>query len=259
MSLVLVDAADRVATLTLNRPELRNALSIDLCEQIVSALAATNDLDARVIVVRGAGRVFCSGADFAAVSGEDALSFVPVFERMLDTVAKHRLPIIAAIHGAALGGGLQLASACDFRIATTDAQLGIPSSRLGIVVNFENVERLVLLVGIAAAKEILMTGRTFAGADTLAMGLLNRCVEPEDFDGEVARFAADIAALAPLSVQGAKRAVNVVGDHLSSVRATSPEVASEVDQLVAGAYRSADLAEGLRAMSEKRPPRFEGR
>jgi len=259
MSLVLVDTADRVATVTLNRPELRNALSIDMCEQLIAALAAANDLDARVMVMRGAGRVFCSGADFAAVSGDDALSFVPVFERMLDAVSSHRLPVIAAIHGAALGGGLQLATACDFRIATSDAQLGIPSSRLGIVVNFENVERLVLLVGIAAAKEILMTGRTFSGRDALASGFLNRCVEPDEFDDEVGRLAADIAALAPLSVQGAKRAINAVGHHLSRVRATSPEVASEMDQLVAGAYRSADLAEGLRAMAEKRPPRFEGK
>jgi enoyl-CoA hydratase/carnithine racemase len=259
MSLVLVDVDDRVATLTLNRPELRNALSIAMCEEIGSALAAVEDLDVRAIVVRGKGRAFCSGADFAAVSGEDALSFVVAFERMLEAVANHRLPVIAAIHGAALGGGLQLATACDFRFATTDAQFGIPSSRLGIVVNFENVERLVLLIGIAEAKEVLMTGRTFSGREALEMGLLNRCVESEALDGEVAGTAADLAALAPLSVQGAKRAVNVVGNHLSRVRTTSPEVAAEMDELVEQAYRSADLVEGLRAMAEKRPPAFEGR
>ena len=258
MSLVLVDAADSVTTLTLNRPELRNALSIDMCEQITSAFSAADDLDARVIVIRGAGRVFCSGADFAAVSGDDALSFVPIFEQMLKTVANHRLPVIAAIHGAALGGGFQLASACDFRIATTDAQLGIPSSRLGIVVNFENIERLVLLMGIAAAKEILMTGRTFSSEEALASGFLNRCIEPDRLDGEVERFATDLAALAPLSVEGAKRAINAVADHVSRVRATSPEVAGAMDRLVAKAYQSSDLAEGLRAMAEKRPPRFRG-
>jgi len=258
MSLVLVDVADRVATITLNRPELRNALSIEMCEQIVSALSAVEEVDARVIVVRGQGSVFCSGADFAAVSGEDALSFVPAFESMLEAVASHRLPVIAAIHGAALGGGLQLASACDFRVATYDARFGIPSPRLGIVVNFENVERLVLLIGIAAAKEVLMTGRTLSGPDALAMGLVNRCTEREGLDSEVASFAADLAALAPLSVQGAKRAINAVGGHLSRVRKTSPEIAAAMDDLVAQAYRSSDLAEGLRAMAEKRPPKFEG-
>jgi enoyl-CoA hydratase/carnithine racemase len=258
MSVVHIDVTDRIATLTLNRPELRNALSIEMCEEIVAAISAVDELDARVIVVRGHGRAFCSGADFAAVSGEDALSFVPAFETMLDTVANHRLPVIAGIHGAALGGGLQLASACDFRIATSDAQFGIPSSRLGIVVNFENVERLVLLVGIAAAKEVLMTARTFSGREALAMGLVNRCVEPERLEGEITGFAAELAALAPLSVQAAKRAINVVKDHLGKMRATSPEVAAEMDELVAHAYRSADLREGLRAMAEKRPPKFTG-
>jgi enoyl-CoA hydratase/carnithine racemase len=258
MSLVLVDVADRVATITLNRPELRNALSIEMCEQIVSALSAVEEVDARVIVVRGQGSVFCSGADFAAVSGEDALSFVSAFENMLEAVASHRLPVIEAIHGAALGGGLQLASACDFRIATPDARFGIPSPRLGIVVNLENVERLVLLIGIAASKEVLMTGRTLSGGDAQSMGLVHRCVEPDRLDSEVMSFAADVAALAPLSVQGAKRAVNAVGDHLGRVRKTSPEVAAEMDELVAEAYRSSDLAEGLRAKTEKRPPKFEG-
>jgi enoyl-CoA hydratase/carnithine racemase len=259
MSLVLVDVEDRVATLTLNRPELRNALSTEMCDEIVSALAAVDDFDARVIVVRGAGRVFCSGADFAAISGENALSFVAAFERMLDTVANHRLPVIAAIHGAALGGGLQLATVCDFRLATADAQFGIPSSRIGIVVNFENVERLVLLAGIAAAKEILITGRTFSAQEAMTMGLLTRCVDPDRIDAEVAAFATELAGLAPMSVEGAKRAVNVVGDHLSKVRTSSPEVAAEMDELVRRAYVSADLAEGLRAVAEKRPPNFEGR
>ncbi|MGH2789000.1 MAG: enoyl-CoA hydratase/isomerase family protein [Actinomycetota bacterium] len=257
--LVLVDVDDRIATVTLNRPELRNALSIEMCEQLIAALAAVDDLDARAIVVRGNGRAFCSGADFAVVSGERALSFVAIFEEMLSAVSHHRLPVIAAIHGAALGGGLQFASACDFRFAANDAQLGIPSASLGVVVNFENVERLVALAGIAVAKEALMTARTYSAPEAQALGFVNRCVEPARLEMEVGAFAAEIAALAPLAVQGAKRAVVLVGDHLTRVRAASPELAAEMDELVAGAYRSADLAEGLRALAEKRTPRFEGR
>src|SRR5918992_6190411 len=160
MSLVVATLEESVASLTLNRPEARNALSIEMCDAIVDALDGVDRMDAaRVVLIRGEGPVFCSGADFAAVSGPSGPEFVIVFERMLEAVAGHRLPTIAVVHGGALGGGLQLATACDFRVAAEDVRIGIPSSRLGILVNFENVRRLVLLAGVAIAKEVLMTAR----------------------------------------------------------------------------------------------------
>ena len=175
MLLTDVEIQGPVATLTLRRPEARNALSIELCDAIVSRLEEINeDPAARVVIIAGEGKVFCSGADFAAVSGPGALDFLPAFERMLEAVAHHRLPTIACIHGAALGGGLQLATVCDFRIVADDARLGIPSSRLGIVVNFENVQRLVLLAGIARAKEVLMTARSYTGSEAVEAGLATR-------------------------------------------------------------------------------------
>lgn len=252
-------AGDRVVELVLNRPEARNALSIELCDAILDALDRIDaSSDARVVVVRGEGKVFCSGADFAAVSGPGGVDFLPAFERMLEAVARFRLPTIASIHGAALGGGLQLATVCDFRIAADDAKLGIPSSRLGIVVNFENVQRLVLLAGIPVAKEVLMTGRTFTGAEAAARGLITATVRGAELDAAVASYAEDIARLAPLSVQGAKRTIAVVGDALANARTTSPEDVSAIDDLVMQAYNSADLQEGIAAMSEKRPPDFRG-
>lgn len=260
MGLVEVSTEGPVAGLTLNRPDQRNALSVELCDAIVDALAVIGRGDAaRVMIVRGAGGTFCSGADFAAVSGRTGLDFLPAFERMLEAVAGFELPTIAAIQGAALGGGLQLATVCDFRLATTDARLGIPSSRLGIVVNPENVERLVLLVGIATAKEVLMTGRTYEGEPAAAAGLINRAVPGEALDDEVQALAAQIASLAPLSVRGTKKAIRAVADHLGGMRSAHPDRVAEIDRLVAEAYASKDLAEGLRAMTEKRPPRFEGR
>lgn len=259
MPTVRTEIEGGIARLTLDRPDARNALSIELCNDIVSALAALDD-DVRVVVLAGAGKVFCSGADFAAVSGPGAASFLPAFERMLEAVARFRLPTIASIHGAALGGGLQLATVCDFRIATKDAKLGIPSSKLGIVVNFENVQRLVLLAGIALAKEILMTGRTFTGADADVAGILNRTVEDEDELAAVTdEFAGNLAANAPLSVQGAKQSIQFVVDYLSGARDADPIEAVEIDKLVTQAYASDDLQEGLAAMAEKRPPDFIGR
>jgi enoyl-CoA hydratase/carnithine racemase len=258
VSLAELTSEDQVAYLTLNRPDARNALSIELCNDIFEALLKVNVEVARALVVRGAGPVFCSGADFAAVSGTGGLDFLPAFERMLEGLARFRLPTIAAVRGAALGGGLQLATVCDFRVAADDARLGIPSSRLGIVVNFENVRRLVLLVGMARAKEVLMTARTYSGGDAVAAGLVNEVVAAKSLDARVAEFAGEVASLAPLAVQGAKREVNLVADHTGPSREEQSDLIEGVDALVANAYNSEDLAEGIRAMTEKRKPRFTG-
>lgn len=247
-----------MARLLLDRPEARNALSIQLCDDIVAALEAIPD-DARVVVLRGAGKVFCSGADFAAVSGPGAIDFLPAFERMLESVARFRLPTIAGIQGAALGGGLQLATVCDFRVATESAKLGIPSSKLGIVINYENVQRLVLVVGPAVAKEVLMTGRAYSGAEAATAGLVTRAVPDAALDESVGEMASLVASNAPLSVQGVKRAIQVVVDTMAEARSTDEAKVNEIDELVTQAYGSEDLQEGLRAMSEKRPPTFKGK
>jgi enoyl-CoA hydratase len=260
MTLAQTAITGAVATLTLNRPESRNALSVQLCEDIVVALHGLDlDPESRVVVVRGEGAAFCAGADLAAVSGSGDVDFLPAFEKMLEALARFRLPTIAAIHGAALGGGLQLATVCDFRVATRDAKVGIPSSKLGILVNFENVQRLVLLTGVAVAKEVLMTGRTYSGDEAAGLGLVNRAVATERLDDEVSALAQDLAGLAPLSVQGVKRSIQAIADHLAGARTTNPEVVAEIDRLVSRAYESEDLREGLRALSDKRRPRFHGR
>lgn len=254
-----LEADGRVAILTLNRPDARNALSIELCDAITAALDKVgSDADVRAVVIEGAGSVFCSGADFSAITGDGAVQFLPAFERMLEAVARVRLPTIAAIQGAALGGGLQLATVCDFRIAATDAKLGIPSPRIGVVVNFENVQRLVLLAGPAIAKLILMTGRPVVAGSPVGEHLVTSAVGERDLPVVTLRFAEELAQLAPLAVQGAKRSIQQVLDHLSDARKTDPAGVDEVDELVRKAYESWDLAEGLRAMADKREPRFRG-
>lgn len=258
MSLVTVTGAGPVLTIEMNRPSARNALSLELCDAIVEAFGqAAIHAEARVIVLSGAGPVFCSGADFAEVSGPKGVDFLPAFERMLEAVAAHPLPTIARIQGAALGGGLQLATVCDFRVSATDARLGIPSSRLGVVVNLENVERLVDLIGMVRAKEVLMTGSTYAGEDALRAGLVTKVCATHEIERATERMALAIAEGAPLSVQGAKRAIHAIAKE-HSVRKLNPHAALEVDALVAAAYASDDLGEGIRAMTEKRAPDFKG-
>ena len=257
MPLVRLERDGGLARLTLDRPDSRNALSIELCREVVAALGSV-DADARAVVIAGEGKVFCSGADFAAVSGPGAAEFLPAFEEMLEAVARFRLPTIARIHGAALGGGLQLATVCDFRIAAADAKLGIPSSKLGIVINYENVQRLVLLAGSAVAKEVLITGRTYSGAEAEGAGLVHRAVEGHELDPATNELATTLASNAPLSVQGVKRAIQVVVDTMADARSANGAAVAEIDSLVAEAYASNDLQEGLTAMSEKRPPRFKG-
>ena len=249
-----------VAEVVLDRPEARNALSVEMCRGIVAALEqVAASAEARCVLVRGEGKVFCSGADFAAVSGPGGLEFLAAFEEMLDAVARFSLPTVAVIQGGALGGGFQLATVCDFRIAADDAKLGIPAARIGIVVNFENVERLVRLAGVARAKEILMAARTLTGAEAAAAGLVTRAVPAADLEAAARSFAEEVAALSPQSVQGAKRAIELVERALSEARRTHPAVAAGIDDLVAAAYGSADLQEGLAAMADRRPPRFENR
>ncbi|HWC15076.1 MAG TPA: enoyl-CoA hydratase/isomerase family protein [Actinomycetota bacterium] len=259
MALVELSREGSVATLELNRPEARNALSVDVCDAVVMALAdVARDPQARVLVISGEGSSFCAGADLAAVSGAEGLHFLPRFERMLEGIARHRLPTIAAIHGAALGGGLQLATVCDFRVATSDATIGIPSAKLGILVNFENIQRLVLLAGVAVAKQVLMTGRSYTGEEAASAGLVDRAVPADDLAAAVGDLSGDIAARAPLSVQGTKRAIQVVVDHLSIDRSRAPDELAEVDRLVEAAYKSRDLQAGIRALREKTPPEFQG-
>lgn len=257
MPLVRLERDGALARLTLDRPEARNALSIELCNEIVSALGSV-DADARAVVIAGEGKVFCSGADFAAVAGPGAAEFLPAFEEMLEAVARFRLPTIARIQGAALGGGLQLATVCDFRVAAKDAKLGIPSSKLGIVINYENVQRLVLLAGSAVAKEVLMTGRTYSGVEAEGAGLVHRAVEGHELDPATNELAETLASNAPLAVQGVKHAIQVAVDTLADARSTNQAAVADIDGLVAEAYASKDLQEGLIALSEKRPPNFEG-
>jgi enoyl-CoA hydratase/carnithine racemase len=253
----------RVWTLTLNRPDARNAMSAAMIAELEAALGrAAADPDCRSVIIAGAGKDFCSGADvgelLAARETAGTIEYGRTFESLLRTIEHLPQPVIAAAQGAALGAGCQLLLACDLVVAAENARIGIPSARLGIVIPFENVERLVLAVGPKRAGEMLLAGVVLSGDKAEAWGLVNRAV-PGDLVADAARELADIvASLAPLSVGASKRGIRAVV-HESVNRITGGDLVAEFDALAASALASADLREGLAAFLERRAPEFEGR
>jgi enoyl-CoA hydratase len=248
------DIEGRVGVATIDRTERRNALDADHCDELRVALETHRDLLA--VVVTGAGSAFCAGADlgarFADGGGRGADTFRPAFERVLDAIVDHRAPVIAAIHGPAIGAGMQLAVACDIRVAGPDARLAIPGGRLGILLSATNIARLAALVGQGAARDFLLTGRSVGAHEGVAIGLVQR--EADDPVGAARDLAHEIASLAPLSVQGHKRALNLI----AAAGTVGAGARAEIDAAEAAAFSSRDLEEGMAAFAEKRPPRFSG-
>ncbi len=248
------EVRDRVGIATIDRPERRNALNAELCAQLLAHLGAEPDL--RAVVITGAGdKAFCAGADLV-VRAEDTAepgggdTFRPAFDRLLDAVVDYPAPVLAAVNGPAIGAGMQLAVACDLRVAVFGATFSIPAARLGVFLSPPNVQRLAALVGQGAARDLLLAARTLDADEAAAVGLVQRRV-PDALEAAL-ELAAEIAELAPLTVQGHKRALNLV---LGGVDASAVE---EMRALEARAFASRDLQEGLAAFAEKRAPRFEG-
>ena len=258
---ILWEVEDGVGIAGIDRPERRNALNADLCGDLLGRLHDHPDLGA--IVIGGTGdRAFCAGADLgrrAADTEPGGLehgggdTFRPAFEELLDAIVDYPAPVIAAVNGAALGAGMQLAVACDLRVVAPAARFGIPAGRLGVVISAANVRRLVLTVGQPTARDVLFTARMLDIDEAERVGLVQR--RAVDAVAGATALAQEVALLAPLSVRGHKHALNVVA-------ATSMLPAGEVDELArreSEAFASRDLQEGLAAFSEKRPPIFEGR
>ena len=249
------EVRELVAIATIDRPERRNALNAELCSQLLAHLQAEREL--RAVVITGAGdQAFSAGADLV-VRAEDASepgggdTFRPAFDELLQAIVDYPAPVLAAVNGAAIGAGLQLAVACDVRVAAPHATFSIPAARLGVFLSPDNVHRLAALVGQGAARDILLTARALDVDEAVTVGLVQR--RADDALAASRELAAEIAELAPLTVQGHKRALNIV---LGGVDAAGEE---EMRALEARAFASQDLQEGLAAFTEKRAPRFRGR
>jgi enoyl-CoA hydratase len=243
-----------VGIATIDRQERRNALNGELCAQLRGYLEQSEAL--RAIVITGAGTAFCSGADlvtrFEAEDGAATDTFRPAFEEVLDAVVACPAPVIAAINGPAIGAGMQLAVACDLRVAALGARLAIPGGKLGIHLSARNIWRLAQLLGQAAARDFLLAGRSVDAEEAQRLGLV-QYVE-HDALGAALGLAGEIAALAPLTVRGHKRALNLVAE----AQWLGSDARAEIAAAEAGAFASNDLQIGLAAFAEKRTPDFHG-
>jgi len=251
----LILAVDgRVATLTVNRPEVRNALDTETVSEFHRALDEVRQAKATVLIVTGAGdKAFVAGADIGAIRArgrDDALSSIN--SRLMSAVEAHEAVSIAAVNGVALGGGCELCLACDLRIAAEHAVFGQPELAIGIIPGAGATQRLPRLVGLGRAKEMILTGARWDARKALECGLVSEVVPAERLL-EAARAMADrILALGPLAVRLAKTALNL--------SAQLPLAAGLVYESTAQAitFESKDKMEGTGAFLEKRKPRFTG-
>ena len=208
--------ADAVARLTLSNPEKRNPLS----HAVLDAIAATlpqldHGIDIRCVLITGSGRAFSAGYDIGGIAEEsferDAEALVAhPFTAAMEAVSAHPYPVVAAINGHCLGGGLELAIRCDLRICAAEAKLGMPPAKLGLVYGHTGLERFIETIGVPRAKELFLTGRNLDGARAEAIGLVHEVHPAEQIERVSLELAASIAANAPLSMTGNKRVIETL-------------------------------------------------
>lgn len=250
---VVWDIDESVGTLTFNRPHARNALTRDMYESLADVCdeaEATPSL--RVLVIRGAGDAFAAGTDINEFrdfrSDEDAIAYERRLDAVIDRLERVARPTIAAIDGPAVGGGCAIALACDLRICTPRARLGIPISRtLGNCLSMANTARLVDLVGPARAKDLLFSGRLIDADEAMTLGLATRIASPETLDSEVRLLALELGQRASSTIVATKALLRRLREH----RCPPP-----ADDIIAACYASREFKEGVAAFLEGRNPKW---
>ena len=245
---------DGVGWIRLDGPDRLNAIGTKTYTELADAIRHLAQQRARAVVVHGAGRVFSAGADIEEIRsfGDRGAfeAFIHGFTDALDVVATSKLPVIAAVHGAALGGGLELAMACDLRIATPGAKLGLPEAKLGVLPGAGGTQRLPRLIPRGVAAEMLMLGNTITGERAFALGLVNRLSTTEALLEEAADLVSQLAAGSTQVASAAKSLLR------APAQLTVAEGIERERDVAADLFDTPDGREGFSAFLEKRPPKF---
>ena len=259
--LVLDHPAEAVARLTISNPKRRNALDHEILNALAEAMPRLDrGIEVRCVVITGTGEVFSAGYDIAGIPEEtfaeeaEALVAHP-FHAAMEAVSAHPYPVLAAINGHCLGGGLELAIRCDLRLCAMGAKLGMPPAKLGLIYSHTGLQRFIDVVGVARTKELFLTGRNVSAPRAMAIGLVNDTVLDEKLGDDALALAGEVAANAPLSLRGNKRAIETLSPHAP----LTAEQERELIELRRSCFASEDFREGIRAFAEKRKPAWRGR
>jgi len=261
--LLLDEPAAGVARLTISNPAKRNALDHPILDAITATLERyAGEPDApRCVIVTGAHGMFSAGYDIGEIPDEEfeeraeRLVAHP-FTQAIDALEAFPLPTLAALGGHTIGGGLELALACDLRIAAEHVKLGMPPAKLGLVYSHTGLRRFIDAIGAPRTRELFLLGAHIDAPTALAWGLVNRVAAAQELDAVAMELAVELAANAPLSQRGNKR---VIEELLAARGELSQEVEDELIELRRASFASEDMREGVRAFAERRPPRWRGR
>jgi enoyl-CoA hydratase/carnithine racemase len=259
--LVLDFPAEAVARLRLNNPGKRNPLDHEVLDAIAEVLPGLErGIEIRCVVITGTGKAFSAGYDIGSIPSEsferDAEALVAhPFVAAMDAVSAHPYPVLAAINGHCLGGGLELAVRCDLRVCAKGAKLGMPPAKLGLIYGHTGLERFMDVIGSASTRDLFLTGRLVDSAKALRIGLITEVAPDDRLEEASVALAAEIAQNAPLSMTGNKHSIEA----LARRSPITPEVERELVTLRESCFASEDFREGVTAFGEKRKPVWRGR
>jgi enoyl-CoA hydratase/carnithine racemase len=257
--LVADEPADNVLRLRISNPDKRGALDHEILDTLRDTIERA---DARCLLITGDGPVFSAGYDIGNFS--DPSTFADAAEKLvahpfveaLDAIETYRYPVVAAINGHAIGGGLELAVTCDIRLAARGVKMGMPPAKIGLIYGHTGLRRFIDVCGVANTNELFLVGRNVDADRACEMGLVNQVVDAEDLEETALSIATEIGANSPLSLEGNKRIMRTLRNYEGSL---PDDVERELVELRESCFRTEDFREGISAFGEKRRPEWKGR